>query len=191
MKKVFNTTGICIAEKHYMVDTTDKINSIVTDLIAAGKYFTMNRARQYGKTTTLFLLEKKLQENYLVVSISFEAADDLFVSHGRFVKGFVMKLERELKRTGINTEILSAWCKPVNEEMPFEDLSNRITDLCQAVDKKMVLMIDEVDKSSDNQIFLSFLSLLRDKYLDVQKGKDISFYSVILAGVSRIMQKKR
>lgn len=156
-----------------------------------GKYFTMNRARQYGKTTTLFLLEKKLQENYLVVSISFEAADDLFVSHGRFVKGFVMKLERELKRAGINTEILSAWRKPVNEEMPFEDLSNRITDLCQAVEKKMVLMIDEVDKSSDNQIFLSFLSLLRDKYLDMQKGKDISFYSVILAGVSRIMQKKR
>lgn len=44
-------------------------------------------------------------------------------------------------------------------------------------------MIDEVDKSSDNQIFLSFLGLLRDKYLKWQQGKDETFQSVILAGV--------
>ena len=44
-------------------------------------------------------------------------------------------------------------------------------------------MIDEVDKSSDNQIFLSFLGLLREKYLRWQQGKDETFQSVILAGV--------
>lgn len=44
-------------------------------------------------------------------------------------------------------------------------------------------MIDEVDKSSDNQIFLSFLGLLREKYLKWQQGKDETFQSVILAGV--------
>lgn len=44
-------------------------------------------------------------------------------------------------------------------------------------------MIDEVDKSSDNQIFLSFLGLLREKYLKCQQGKDDTFQSVILAGV--------
>lgn len=44
-------------------------------------------------------------------------------------------------------------------------------------------MIDEVDKSSDNQIFLSFLGLLRAKYLEQQKGQDHTFQSVILAGV--------
>lgn len=44
-------------------------------------------------------------------------------------------------------------------------------------------MIDEVDKSSDNQIFLSFLGLRREKYLKWQQGKDDTFQSVILAGV--------
>ena len=34
-------------------------------------------------------------------------------------------------------------------------------------------MIDEVDKSSDNQIFLSFLGLRREKYLKYQQGKDM------------------
>jgi hypothetical protein len=51
-------------------------------------------------------------------------------------------------------------------------------------------MIDEVDKSSDNQIFLSFLGLLRTKYLDQQKGIDTTFASVILAGVYDIKNLK-
>ena len=51
-------------------------------------------------------------------------------------------------------------------------------------------MIDEVDKSSDNQIFLSFLGLLRAKYLEQQKGQDHTFQSVILAGVYDIKNLK-
>lgn len=51
-------------------------------------------------------------------------------------------------------------------------------------------MIDEVDKSSDNQIFLSFLGLLREKYLKCQQGKDVTFHSVILAGVYDIKTLK-
>lgn len=50
--KEFNTTAICVPSKHYMVDPTDKAAEI-RRLVDAGKYFTMNRARQYGKTTTL------------------------------------------------------------------------------------------------------------------------------------------
>lgn len=57
--KSFNTTGLCIPSKHYMVDTTNKINEIIK-LIEQEKYFTINRARQYGKTTTLFGLENVL-----------------------------------------------------------------------------------------------------------------------------------
>jgi hypothetical protein len=37
-----------------MVDTSGKIDVIVHDYIEQGAYFTINRARQYGKTTTLF-----------------------------------------------------------------------------------------------------------------------------------------
>ena len=44
-------------------------------------------------------------------------------------------------------------------------------------------MIDEVDKNSDNQVFLGFLGLLRTKYLAQAGDMDTSFQSVILAGV--------
>ena len=47
--KVFNTTGLCVPEKHYMVDLTERLVQIKA-MVDAGKYFTINRARQYGKT---------------------------------------------------------------------------------------------------------------------------------------------
>ena len=53
--KEFNTTAICIPSKHYMVDLTERVKEI-KKLVDAGKYFTINRARQYGKTTTLAAL---------------------------------------------------------------------------------------------------------------------------------------
>lgn len=52
MKKRFNTTGVCVSRKHYMVDISNKLKEI-EELIDNEFYFTMNRPRQYGKTTTL------------------------------------------------------------------------------------------------------------------------------------------
>ncbi len=51
-------------------------------------------------------------------------------------------------------------------------------------------MIDEVDRSSDNQIFLHFLGMLREKYLKRNEGEDYTFQSVILAGVHNIKTLK-
>ena len=93
--KSFNVTGVCIPEKHYMVDVSDRIQIIKDTLIDQGKYFTINRARQYGKTTTLYMLEKALQDEYVVISLSFEAADDLFQSRFHFATGFVKKISKK------------------------------------------------------------------------------------------------
>ena len=51
-------------------------------------------------------------------------------------------------------------------------------------------MIDEVDKSSNNQLFLNFLGMLRNKYLDRNDNFDFSFKSVILAGVYDVKNLK-
>lgn len=48
-----------------MVDISKRIDTIMHDYIENGQYFTINRARQYGKTTTLYLLERRLQKEYL------------------------------------------------------------------------------------------------------------------------------
>ena len=190
MSKKFQITGTCIPEKHYMVHMKSQIQKIVSEYIEEGQYFSINRARQYGKTTTLYLLERYLKKEYLVISLSFEAADELFYSLYIFASGLIRNIGKDLKMQNVSEELLQNWLKPISPEFPFHDLSDRITDLCSNSPRKIILMIDEVDKSSENQIFLSFLGLLREKYLKQQQSKDVTFQSVILAGVYDIKNLK-
>ena len=190
MAKQFNTAGICIPERNYMVEVKCKMDVIVKDYIDAGKYFTISRARQYGKTTMLYLLEQVLKTRYLVLRLSFEAADEMFVSLYSFATGFVRRISRILKTQDVAQDLLDDWHQPVSEQFPFDELSERITSLCCHSDKPVILMIDEVDKSSDNQLFLSFLGLLRNKYLEQMQKNDNTFQSVVLAGVYDIKNLK-
>ncbi|MEG0397437.1 MAG: AAA family ATPase, partial [Oscillospiraceae bacterium] len=59
MKKKFNTTGVCVSQKHYMVNIDNKLEQI-EKLIDNGDYFIINRPRQYGKTTTLSQLSQRI-----------------------------------------------------------------------------------------------------------------------------------
>ncbi|MCM1107228.1 MAG: ATP-binding protein [Blautia sp.] len=188
--KHFNVTGLCVPDKHYMASLSDKVNRIVADYIEKGAYFTINRARQFGKTTLLHQLEQAVRGRLLVISISFEAADDLFESKSAFVNGFLRKTSRMMRLGGVDEEVLAEWEPPVSGELPFEELDTRITRLAQAAGKGIVLLIDEVDKSSDNQIFLSFLGLLRHKYMLQSCDKDVTFQSVILAGIYDVKNLK-
>lgn len=67
----FNITGPCVASEDYMVDTSEKIYKIM-EMINERQYFTINQARQFGKTTTISLLQKKLTGHYLCIRMSFE-----------------------------------------------------------------------------------------------------------------------
>lgn len=63
-RRVFNTTGTCNPTEHYMVDLTERLFE-VRKLVDGGKYFTINRARQFGKTTMLHALAEYLSQDYL------------------------------------------------------------------------------------------------------------------------------
>ncbi|MCD7833751.1 MAG: ATP-binding protein [Lachnospiraceae bacterium] len=191
MNRTFNVTGLCIPERNYMAMKSDRIDRIINDYILPGKYFTINRARQYGKTTTLYLLEKNLKERFLVLRLSFEYSDEYFTSPHTFAVGLVMDITDRLRRQGVRDDIVRNWEKPVSDRFPMRELSGRITELSKNCERKVILMIDEVDKSSDNQIFLSFLGMLRAKYLDQLEGTDTTFWSVILAGVYDIKNLKQ
>lgn len=190
MRRRFNTTGVCVPALHYMVDTTELIEEIAGNYVDNGEYFTINRARQFGKTTTLELLYQKLKEKYLVLDISFEAADDCFVSLYALAQGFTNKVTDALEESGADKQLKQLWKEPISRELPLGSLSAKISRLCKLSEKDVVLMVDEVDRNSDNQIFLSFLGLLREKYLKQKMGKGSSFKSVILAGVYDIKNLK-
>ena len=191
--KEFNTEAICIPNLHYMVDISDKIQQI-EKLIAHGDYFTINRARQYGKTTMMSALSRKLQNQYLMVRMSFEGVGDTFFkSDYLFVWNFIKRMSKSLKKANASQELVGVW-KNIEDlskdDDAFEYLGDKITTLCDMSDKEIVLMIDEVDKSSDNQVFLHFLGMLRNKYLDYKDDGDATFKSVILAGVYDIKNMK-
>ena len=186
--KRFNVTGTRIPQKHYMVDTSVKLEQI-TKLIEQDSYFTINRARQYGKTTSLMLLWKALKEKYIVISISFEGMGaDAFQKEDTFVRRFCGRVADSLKLTGYDKTLPGYWeCGDTIEDM--DSLKTRIRSFCTSVDREVLLFIDEVDKSSDNQLFLNFLGVLREMYLERAYGA-VTFKSVILAGVYDIKNLK-
>ncbi|MBO5989001.1 MAG: hypothetical protein J6Q03_05910, partial [Paludibacteraceae bacterium] len=100
MIKEFNTTGSCNPAQHYMVDISRKLAK-VEDFILRGKYFTINRARQFGKTTTLKALFRNLSEQYVVISISFEIGDAIFDSVEGFCEGLSFKIS---EAAGVTSE---------------------------------------------------------------------------------------
>ena len=178
MKK-FNVTGNCIPEENYMVDISGKIAEI-KKLIDAKYYFTINRARQYGKTTTLGMLERTIKSEYTVASISFQGVSyGNFSSEKNFCESITRHISKALKFSSADKEYAEKWNN--SSATDFDSLSEHITEMCE--DKKVVLMIDEADNASDNRIFVKFLSMLREKYIARRNGKDYTFHNVILAGV--------
>jgi len=190
MEKEFNITGLCIPSQHFMVDISKKIKSIIL-LIEKGKYFTINRPRQYGKTTTLTELTKTLKNSsdFLCLDTSFEGiGSESYNSIKSFAESFVLQIRKQ-----VVFQKLEKHLNFLNQNSQIEDfygLSLFITEFCLIENKKIVLLIDEVDKSMNNQLFLDFLGMLRNKYLDRGKGSDTTFHSVILAGVYDVKTMK-
>lgn len=194
--KRFNLTGLCIPEKHYMVDLSEKVDRIVSDYINQGAYFTINRARQFGKTTLLSFLQRELSDRYLVIRLSFEGVDDHnFDDNVSFVNMFLKNTAKRFVQMNVSRQMTEKWLQmPMDKseglDKAFDILGDKITWLCSQSKKGVALLIDEVDKCSDNQVFLNFLGMLRNKYLDMQEENDTSFHNVILAGVYDVKNLK-
>lgn len=187
MKK-FTVTGTCIPEEHYMVDISNKIEEI-EKMVDEGAYFTINRPRQYGKTTTMSLLTDVLEKKYIVIDTSFEGAgDDMFATEEAFCKNIFAIFAKSVRFT--DKQLYHLFKEYIEITKNFTDLSNNLTNIIESLDKEVVLIIDEVDQSSPNRIFMQFLGVLRNKYLAMKRKKDITFKSVILGGVHDIKNIK-
>ena len=192
--KEFNTNAVCIPSKHYMVDLTSRVAQI-RKMVNAGRYFTINRARQYGKTTMLNALRVSLSDQYEVISLDFQGIGSSgFSSEQSFIQSLCRLLRRE-KRAGltipenIDREI-TRFIERTGNQAAFDEFFDVILDWCSKADKPLVLMIDEVDSAVNNQVFLDFLALLRDGYISRDTKGAPAFQSVILAGVTDIRYLK-
>ena len=192
--KSFNTTAVCIPSKHYMVDLSDRVKEI-KKLVDDGKYFTINRARQYGKTTTLDVLAKTLSLEYEVVNLSFEGIGNAgFKTEQSFVKAFCRKLKREYRNGLIVPENIkkqiTEFIERKEEKAELDELFDALQDWCYEIERDIILIIDEVDSATNNQVFLDFLAGLRDNYINRDVKGIKTFQSVILAGVTDVKHLK-
>lgn len=197
MAKTFNIYGSCIPGLHYMVDLKSRLAKIRA-MIDAGQYFTINKARQYGKTTILQALARELKDDYVVVSMDFQRmgtakfADEIAFST-TFAQYFTNQIRSnvptEWKRSlpwkeGFPWKILEPLEKALegnSSQMGLYELFGYLTDICANADSPVVLLIDEADTAANNQVFLDFLAQLRTGYLNRMEVP--AFQSVILAGV--------
>ena len=155
MKKRFNITGVCYPDQHYMADVSGKFAKTMK-MVEFGDYFAINRPRQYGKTTALFQLSNALNltNDFLALRISFEGiGDNVFRSEEEFCPAFLDLLQERTQFLDIPalTTLLQTQKQSTNS---FKILSTVLSDLVNSANKKVVLLIDEIDKSINNQLFV-------------------------------------
>ncbi|MCD8118313.1 MAG: ATP-binding protein [Lachnospiraceae bacterium] len=190
MAKRFNVNGACKPNKHYMVDLTSRMEQIKA-MVDNGDYFTINRGRQYGKTTMLMSLVRYLGRDYDVVFLDFQdltaSAFEDEESFSEAVAGTILCAADDLPED--IREQIEAFEKNTAVKNPMQKLFRIFTAWCRASEKPVVLLIDEVDTATNNQIFLDFLAQLRKAYL--ASSLRPTFQSVILAGVHDVQNIKR
>lgn len=193
MRRRFNITGSCNPQWHYMVRIDGRLKKIKEEYVDYGSYFVINRGRQYGKTTTLEALKRYLKEDYTVLSLDFQQiGTEDFADASTFVQAFVKKLCRafEFAEAGDKEKLQGMLLdfRKNTSDAGMDDLFECLSGICRDSLKPMVLMIDEVDSASNNQVFIDFLAQLRSYYL--KRDELPTFHSVILAGVYDIKNLK-
>ena len=180
-----------------MIRLDDRLKKMKEKYVDYGSYFVINKGRQYGKTTTLGALEKYLKDEYIVLSLDFQQiGTEDFVNVSTFAHAFVellieaMFIEAMESGREVNGEEFS---KPLKEllttdPISLKELFAQLSHICKISPRPVVLMIDEVDSASNNQVFVDFLAQLRASYL--KRDKVPTFHSVILASVYDIKNLK-
>ena len=159
MAKFFNTAGFCNPEEHYMVDPLKRLTE-VEYLIKKKLYFTIHAPRQTGKTTYLYALAKKLNQegHYICLVVSFESAG---------VASLTLNEANSILIDSIynaSIEQLPPEERPENpKNNEYIHLKNYITKWCRTQKKPIVLLIDEIDSLLDDVLIL-VLRNLRDGY---------------------------
>ncbi|MCP4695362.1 MAG: ATP-binding protein, partial [Gammaproteobacteria bacterium] len=185
MSKIFNTTGPCNPDEHYMLPAQARCRDLLK-LIEQKHYFVIHAARQSGKTTLLLDLAKQLNDSgdchALYCSLeSVQKVDDA-------EKG-IPAVIREL-----SSQILF---HPALGELPFADKTSEsdfnvllrvaLSRFCQKLDKPLVILFDEVDCLA-NGTLISFLRQLRTGY--VNRSQIPFVHSVALVGMRNIRDYK-
>ena len=133
-----------------------------------------------------------LKKEYTVLSLDFQRLDnDVFQNGASFAQAMARIIvdAYEFENVSIPEETIAALEKLNSEDenkVKMDDLFRILRRWIVKSDQGIVLMIDEVDSATNNQVFLDFLAQLRDGYISRDANNIPAFQSVILAGVTDV-----
>ena len=146
MHKEFNITGTCFPELHYMADISQKLSRTMS-MVQNGKYFVINRPRQYGKTTMLEAIASSLRQTkeWLVFNISFEGlGSESFQNEASFCWSFLRLMNLQLIEADEHT-LTDLFNSLQESSTNLSDLSQIISTFANRANRKLALFIDALN----------------------------------------------
>jgi len=135
--------------------------------------------------------KRYLEKEYTVISLDFQLLGNAdFETEQTFVEAFSSQVLENAEDIPEDIRIrLESFASNALNKWKLRHLFGTLSSWCCMLQKKIVLMIDEVDSAANNQVFLDFLAQIRGYYLN----RDVkpTFQSVILAGVYDVKNIKR
>ncbi|EPF19783.1 putative ATPase (AAA+ superfamily) [Microcystis aeruginosa SPC777] len=162
MTRWFNIAGPCSDDIHYMLSPTVRLPDL-EELIQQRSYFVLHAPRQTGKTTAMLSLAKQLTDtgNYAAVMVSVEVGSafnhDPTAAELAILGAWYNTIEDSLP------EELQPAAKQWQQEEPGSRIKAFLRGWAKAINRPIVLFIDEIDSLQD-QILISVLRQLRDGF---------------------------
>ncbi len=190
VKKFFNTAGP-VHRDNYVIDPLSRWDLEEVELLLdQSKYFLLHAPRQSGKTSTMFALRDLINatsDDMIAIYVNVEAAQVARHDVDRGIKAVLMRLGHEasvvLGTPAVKEEVL----RLVEEGGGETALTASLAFLCGQTEKKVVLIIDEID-SLIGDTLVSVLRQLRAGYPDRMNRTFPT--SVILCGLVDIKDYK-
>ena len=168
-RKYFNTSGICIPKRHYILERRALLLKGV-ELAEEKRYFSIWAPRQTGKSTYFTLLCGELKElGYIAIWTSVEDYEQSYTRE-RVIERLFEDTRRELEKFG-----------EVFKDQP-RDYSDFFKYLGQ-LGRKVIFVIDEVERFPGAHLN-EFLHAIRMAY---HRRDEHNLKSVVVVGVSNIL----
>lgn len=180
--KFFNTAGPIKPSLHYNVDPLTRIDlEEILVLMQQQKYFVLHAPRQTGKTSCLLALRDYLnaQGLYWTVYANVEAGQayrDNVEEVNRSVVGTISNEAALVMGVDLPLRLLN---EIVSNEAPSNLINTYLSRLCAALDRPLILFIDEIDALVGDSL-VSVLRQIRSGY----QNRPATFpQSIVLCGV--------
>jgi hypothetical protein len=187
MKRIFNVTGFCSPEKHYMVDPLRGLSDTIVDLIANEYYFTIHAPRQSGKTTMLRALMNQInaEGERVCLVFSLETAGYRSIS----VNDANRNIIKAIMRSSL-LHLAPEFQPELSEKSDDVSMKDFLSDWCLKLPKPLVLLGDEIDSLYDD-VLISVLRQFRDGFQLRPKGFPSSVALIGLRDVRDYKEKVR